>query len=468
MNKRVLAFLLVLAMVFSVCPVQVLAENTETIVPGDVKTVTLGAKQQTIYAFVPTETAEYTFWNVGNSNSYYCLLDEDGHRLTNGNAYFAFEAKAGSVYEFTVINENSQDTVYELHLEKNVPADSVKMRSSHVVMMKGERRSFPLEFSPVNSIRGEYSWSLSDTDVATIASHFNSGCDVIGNAAGTTTLTVNVGGLQTSCEITVLDVDSMERLNVGDVKTLTLDPGETRVFRFDPTNTAQYTLWNELGFNGYFFTIYEGKSVIHNGNCPVAFQAKNGTAYVIHVRNEGMETATYEMHLEENVPMISVSMEEERSTVKGGGGFVALTYNPFNSIRSDVQWSVDDSSVVKLGSYFDGGCNFEAVGIGTATITAVAGGQTARCKITVFCRHENISNNICQDCGATMGDANGDGVVNMTDALQLLWQVVLSEESSVNGKVDVTGDGQVTEEDVAYVFWYSLFPDLYQLNGMGI
>lgn len=141
--KRVFALLLVLAIVFSACPVQTLAEAGETIAPGDEKTVTLGANQQTTYTFVPTETAEYTFWNVGNSNFYYCLLNEDGNRLTNGNAHFAFEAKAGSAYEFTVINKNSQDTAFELHLEKNVTASSVTMRNSHVVMLKGGTAFLP-------------------------------------------------------------------------------------------------------------------------------------------------------------------------------------------------------------------------------------------------------------------------------------------------------------------------------------
>ena len=250
----------------------------------------------------------------------------------------------------------------------------------------------------------------------------------------------------------------------GDVKTIELDPGEVRFFQFNPTKTAQYTLWNEFGFNGYFFTIYEGNKWLNNGNCPSAFDAQTGTTYVIHVRNEGRETATYEMHLEENVSMISVSMDAERKTVKGGGGFVPLNYKPFNSIRSDVQWSVDDPTVVKLGGYFDGGCNFEAVGIGTATLTAVVAGQTLNCKITVSCGHENVDNNVCQDCGATLGDANDDGVVDTTDALQLLWHALFSDAYPLNGEGDVTGDGQVTVEDAVYVVWHTLFPDMYQLG----
>ena len=74
MKKRILMLLMVLAIVISMCPMQTLAVNTQTIAPGDTKNVTLAADQKITYTFVPTETAEYTFWNASNNNSYYCYL----------------------------------------------------------------------------------------------------------------------------------------------------------------------------------------------------------------------------------------------------------------------------------------------------------------------------------------------------------------------------------------------------------
>jgi len=63
-----------------------------------------------------------------------------------------------------------------------------------------------------------------------------------------------------------------------------------------------------------------------------------------------------------------------------------------------------------------------------------------------------------------LGDFTEDGLVTDADVIYLLWYTVFPEDYPLNGKADFTGDGLITDADVIYLLWYTVFPGDYPLK----
>ncbi len=62
------------------------------------------------------------------------------------------------------------------------------------------------------------------------------------------------------------------------------------------------------------------------------------------------------------------------------------------------------------------------------------------------------------------GDVNGDGVVNSTDAIHLLYYTFLPDMFPVNQDCDFDGNGSVNSDDAIYLLYYTFLPDMFPLN----
>ena len=63
-----------------------------------------------------------------------------------------------------------------------------------------------------------------------------------------------------------------------------------------------------------------------------------------------------------------------------------------------------------------------------------------------------------------VGDLNGDGIVTDDDVALLLWYTLFPEDFEIQGYADFTDDGIVTDDDVAYLLWHTLFPEDFPLG----
>ena len=59
------------------------------------------------------------------------------------------------------------------------------------------------------------------------------------------------------------------------------------------------------------------------------------------------------------------------------------------------------------------------------------------------------------------GDFDGDGQINNNDVAYLLWYTLFPEDYPISAKADFDADGQVDNNDVAYLLWHTLFPEDY-------
>ena len=64
----------------------------------------------------------------------------------------------------------------------------------------------------------------------------------------------------------------------------------------------------------------------------------------------------------------------------------------------------------------------------------------------------------------TVGDLNGDGIVTDDDVALLLWYTLFPNDFEIQGYADFTDDGIVTDDDVAYLLWHTLFPEDFPLG----
>ena len=72
----------------------------------------------------------------------------------------------------------------------------------------------------------------------------------------------------------------------------------------------------------------------------------------------------------------------------------------------------------------------------------------------------------CITCGKLYlpGDFNGDWLVTDADVIWLLWYTVFPEDYPLVSSGDFNGDSLVTDADVIYLLWHTVFPGDYPLN----
>ena len=72
----------------------------------------------------------------------------------------------------------------------------------------------------------------------------------------------------------------------------------------------------------------------------------------------------------------------------------------------------------------------------------------------------------CTTCGKLYlpGDFNGDWLVTDADVIWLLWYTVFPEDYPLVSSGDFNGDSLVTDADVIYLLWHTVFPEDYPLN----
>ncbi len=61
------------------------------------------------------------------------------------------------------------------------------------------------------------------------------------------------------------------------------------------------------------------------------------------------------------------------------------------------------------------------------------------------------------------GDITGDGEVNNDDVVMLLWNTLFPEEYPLSVSADINKDGETNNDDVVLLLWHTLFPEEYPL-----
>ena len=78
--------------------------------------------------------------------------------------------------------------------------------------------------------------------------------------------------------------------------------------------------------------------------------------------------------------------------------------------------------------------------------------------------HE-YENAACIRCGAAdPADITGNGQIDEDDAVYLLWHTLFPADYPLPSDADFNGDGLITDKDAIYLLWHTLFPADYPLS----
>ena len=269
-------------------------------------------------------------------------------------AVFAFGAVAcGEV--------NSNDS-------NDVRVISVTLDKTQLELEEGKTHCLTATILPSNATNKTVLWESSNSAVASVDDSGN----VTAVSAGEATISATADGKSAICKVTVkghednVPVESVTlsktqlNLEVGDVS-------EKLVATVLPENATDKTVtWKSSN---------ESVATVSGG---VVVAKKAGNATITATAGEKSANCTVTVSAK-NIPVTSITLNKSKTTIKVGATEVLTAeVNPFNATNATVTWSSSDEGVATV---VDG--TVTAIKTGTATITATAGGKSAKCTVTV-------------------------------------------------------------------------------------
>ena len=262
-------------------------------------------------------------------------------------------------------------------------------------------------------------WRSSDTSVATVSNGGDNVGKVTGVAAGEATITLQVGNLTDTCTVTVTQDETVAVTGIELNKTeLTLTEGgsETLTATVTPDNATDKTVT--------WASNKESVATVENG---VVTAVGEGTATITATAG-GYEASCVVTVNPATVDVTGVTLDKTSATLyingESGTNTVTLTatVTPDNATDKTVTWTSNKESVATVENGV-----VTAVGEGTATITASAGGKSAACTVTVL---------------------DGSNVVNVDTAEELVAAVA---DSDNEGKTIVLAEGEYTLTETVFI-----------------
>ena len=249
------------------------------------------------------------------------------------------------------------------------PVTSVTLDKTSESLMAGETVTLTATVKPDDATDKTVTWTTSDATVATVDNGVVTAVKV-----GSATITAMAGDMTATCAITVvptpvtsvtLDKTSAQ-LKAGETVTLTAT--------VNPDDATDKTVT--------WITSDTSVATVDNG---VVTAKKVGTATI--TAKAGDKSATCAITVVPT-PVISVTLDKTSAQLKVGETVtLTATVKPDDATDKTVTWTTSDASVATVNNGV-----VTAVKVGSATITATAGDQSATCTINVSASgsHEGV------------------------------------------------------------------------------
>lgn len=253
----------------------------------------------------------------------------------------------------------------EVQVEVDIPIASVSLDKTSLTIEKGESDKLTASYLPVDTTRDVTArWSSKDTSIADVDQ--NGTVTAVGT--GKTTVTVEIGGIQASCEVTV----KRSMISIGlDTKRISLVEGESQKIGvlYYPSDTTD-NRDGEWSYNGKIMDISPDGIVT----------AKKAGSGVVVLEVNGFKAAC-EIEVLPYIYVETVSLNKTELFLNEGhtSEKLSASYTPSNAMNATVgKWESSNPKVVKVSQ--DG--RVTALRSGTATITVTIGKKKASCKVT--------------------------------------------------------------------------------------
>ena len=326
-------------------------------------TLGVGEKYGLIKTASPSSANQACTWS--SSNSSVASVDSSG-KVT---------AKKSGTANITVKTTNGKNATCKVTV-KPAPT-SVKVNPASLTLGKGETYTIS-QSTNSGSYAWGFSWSSSNTSVATVTKGSANKATVTAKGVGTATITIKTyNGKTAQCKVTVKNAPTSVTTNPTSV---TLGKGEKYTIS-ENTNSGAYANAANLKWsttNSSVATVTKGR-----GNKATITAKGNGTAYIKISLYNGT-TAQCKVTVK-NAP---TSVKTNPTSVTLGKGETYTISESTNSgayaNAANLKWTTTNSSVATVTKGEGNKAVITAKGVGTAYIKiTLYNGKTAQCKVTV-------------------------------------------------------------------------------------
>ena len=255
----------------------------------------------------------------------------------------------------------------EVTVQKGVvEVTEITLSQTNLTLTEGETAALTATVLPTDATDKTVTWISSNPSVATVS---DAGL-VTAVLEGTTTITASAGGKTAQCTVTVEKAFIAVTEVTLSQSSLILDEGATAqlIATVLPTDATDKTVtWSSS--NPSVATVSDGLvTAQQEGTTLITASAGGQSAQCTVTVQKGVVAVT-----EVTLSQTSLTLDEGESAT------LTATVLPADATdKTTVTWSSSNSSVATVS-----GGVVTAVGEGTATITASAGGKTAQCTVTV-------------------------------------------------------------------------------------
>ena len=357
------------------------------------------------FTFTPDHAGRYIFcWDNSQNRGLgpHVLITCGEGRYGSGNVYAAFTVTQNDIndhleYTVNVYSQSGEDYSAEIHLKEVATQGSISFPQQNLNMAKGDTSQFLLKRDPLNYPFEDVVFESSDPNVVVIDSTSFGGCVLKAVSEGTATITAtDKYGKEATCTVTV---EAYDEWGLDERKKLSLssdfgDPwhinqlNPSYIFTFTPKADGEYVVcWdnNQNRGNGPHVVV-QSPGMDQGGNVYNAFYGVAGVTYTIKVYAMADESYEAELWLTKSTWNGSISFGDSTrsSAIQGERFWLSVERSPFNYLSGDVEFTSDNEACLRVENDAFSACELEAVGPGTATITAkTANGSTASHTITV-------------------------------------------------------------------------------------
>ena len=357
------------------------------------------------FTFTPDHAGRYIFcWDNSQNRGLgpHVLITCGEGRYGSGNVYAEFEVTAEDyaaqkVYTVNVYSQYVEPYSAEIYLKEVTTQGSISFPQQNLTMEKGQTSQFLLNRSPMNYPFEDLTFKSSDPNVVVIDSTSFGGCVLEAVSGGTATITATDSyGKEATCTVTV---ETYEEWALDETKRLSLsgrfgtpwdldqmEPSYTATFT--PENDGDYIIcWDNAQNHGNGpHVVVQGPGVDQGGNVYNAFHGVAGETYTIKVYAMADESYEAELWLTKSTKTGSIYFGESTRwfAIQGEHFWLSVERTSLNYPSGGVTFTSDNEACLRVVTSDFSACELEAVGPGTATITATdKNGNTCPCEIEV-------------------------------------------------------------------------------------
>ena len=330
--------------------------------------------------------------------------DNSTERVTSGFTTSGFDSTATGTKTVTV-TYGGYTATFNVTVIKTISSISVNTKPTKTTYDIGEE---------LDTEGLEVELTYSDNSTERVTDGFTtSGFD--STATGTKTITVTYEGKTATFDVTV-------------IKTLSSISVNTK-----PTKTT-YDIGEELNTEGLELELtYSDNSTerVTDGFTTSGFDSTATGTKTVTVTYEG-KTATFDITVIKTLSSISICTQPDKTTYEVG--------EELNTEGLELELTYSDNSTERVTDGFTTS-GFDSTTTGTKTVTVTYEGKTATFDVTII---------------ITIGDTNGDGKVNSTDATIILqyYAGIVDLPDDLAANADVNNDGNIDSSDATLVLQY--------------